>query len=136
MASRSEGERLRAAMMMCWKHKPTLDKNQVEKDGYELGNMRADVVGECKSLGGGKWQRTDSLCRRTTSTWLDEILTSLEKQHQENHQNHQENLAAQSQTCDIQCELCDIQKCAIDIQECTSMALMELLHQTLSPPSV
>ena len=123
-------------MMTCRKCKPTLDENQVVTDGYKLGDMSADVTGECESLGGSKWQRMDSLRRRTTSTRLDKILTSLEEQRQENRQNHQENLAAQSQTHDIQHELCDIQQCAIDIQEHTSMALLELLRQTLSPPSV
>ena len=127
---------MHAAMMTCRKCKPTSDENQVEKDGYNLGDMSTDVTGECKSLGGGKQQRMDSLCCQTTSTQLDEILTSSEEQCQENCQNHQENLAAQSQTCDLQHELCDIQWHAIDIQEHTSMALLELLHQTLSPPSV
>ena len=135
-ASRLEGERLHAAMMTCWKRKPTSDENQVGTDGYELGDTSADVTGECESLGGGKQQRMDSLRRRTTSTRLDKILTSSEEQWQENHQNHQANLAAQSQTHDLQCELCDIQWHAIDIQEHTSMALLELLRQTLSPPSV
>ena len=87
-------------------------------------------------LGGGKWQWMDSLRHRTTSTQLDEILRSLEEQWQENRQNHQENLAAQSQTRDLQCELCNIQWRAVDIQERTSMTLLELLCQTLSPPSV
>ena len=127
---------MHATMMTCWKRKPTSDENQVVTDGYELGDTSTDVTGECESLGGGKWQRMDSLHCRTTSTWLDEILTSSEEQRQENHQNHQENLAAQSQTHDIQRELCDIQWCAVDIQERTSMALLELLHQTLLPPSV
>ena len=135
-ASRSEGERLRATMMTCQKRKPTSDENQVVTDGYKLGDMSTDVTGECESLGGGKWQRTDSLRCRTTSTWLDKILRSLEEQRQENRQNHQENLAAQSQTRDLQCELCDIQRHAVDIQECTSMALLELLCQSPSPPSV
>ena len=82
-------------MMMCRKRKPTLDENQVEKDGYELGDTSADVTGECESLGaasGSGWIHC-----QTTSTQLDEILTSSEEQHQENHQNHQENLASQSQ---------------------------------------
>ena len=135
-ASHLEGEQLRATMMTCRKCKPTSDENQVEKDGYKLGDMSADVMGECESLGGGKWQWMDSLRRRTTSTWLDEILTSLEEQCQENCQNHQESLAAQTQTHDIQHELCNIQQCAIDIQEHTSMAPPELLHQTLLPLSV
>ena len=135
-ASRSEGEQLCATMMTCRKRKPTSDENQVVTDGYELGDTSADVTGECESLGGGKQQRTDSLRRQTTSTRLDEILRSSEEQWQENCQNHQENLAAQSQTRDIQCELCDIQWHAVDIQEGTSMALLELLHQTLSSPSV
>ena len=78
----------------------------------------------------------DSLCCQTTSTRLDKILRSSEEQQQENRQNHQENLAAQSQTRNLQHELCDIQRHAIDIQERTSMALLELLRQTLSPPSV
>ena len=122
-------------MMMCQKRKPTLDENQVVTDGYELGDTSTDVMGECKSLGSGKQQWMDSLHCRTTSTWLDKILTSLE-QCQENCQNPQENLAAQSQTCNIQHELCNTQGRAVDIQERTSMALLELLHQTLSPPSV
>ena len=83
-------------MMTCQKRKPTSDKNQVVTDGYKLGDTSADVTGECESLGGGKQQRMDSLRCRTTSTWLDEILTSLEEQRWENHQNHQENLASQS----------------------------------------
>ena len=135
-ASRSEGEQLRAAMMTCRKRMPTSDENQVVTAGYELGDMSADVTGECKSLGGGKRQQTDSLRCQTTSTRLDEILRSSEEHWQENHQNHQENLAAQSQTRDLQHELCDIQRRAVDIQERTSMALLELLCQTLSPPSV
>jgi hypothetical protein len=135
-ASHSEGKGLHAAMMMCQKHKPTSDENQVENDGYELGDTSTDVTGECESFGGGKRQRTDSLRRRTTSTRLDEILTSSEEQRQEIRQNHQENLAAQTQSREIQRELCDIQRRAVDIQERTSMALLELLRQTLSPPSV
>ena len=54
---------MHAAMMTCQKRKPTSDENQVEKDGYELGDLSTDVTGECESLGGGKWQQMDSLCR-------------------------------------------------------------------------
>ena len=133
MASRSEGERLRAAMMTCRKRKPTLDENHVVT---ELGDTSGDVMGECESLGGGKRQRTDSLRCRTTATRLHEILTSSEEQRQEHRQAHQESLAAQTLSREIQCELCDIQRHAVDIQERTSMALLELLRQTLSPPSV
>ena len=132
-ASRSEGERLRAAMMTCRKCKPTSDENQVVT---ELGDTSGDVTGECESLGGSKRQRTDSLCRRTTATRLDEILTSSEEQRQEQRQAHQESLAAQTLSREIQHELCNIQRRAVDIQERTSMALLELLRQTLSPPSV
>ena len=60
VASRSEGERLCAAMMTCRKRKPTLDENQVVT---ELGDTSGDVMGESESLGGGKRQRTDSLHR-------------------------------------------------------------------------
>ena len=133
MASRSEGEQLCAAMMTCRKRKPTLDENQVVT---ELGDTSGDVTGECESLGGGKWQRMDSLRRRTTSTRLDEILTSSEEQHQEHCQNHQESLASQTLSHEIQHDLCNIQRHAVDIQEHTGMALLELLCQTLSPPSV
>ena len=122
-------------MMMCQKRKPTLDENQVVTDGYELGDTSADVMGECESLGSGKWQWMDSLHHQTTSTWLDKILTSLEK-CQENCQKHQENLAAQSQTCNIQHELCNTQGHAVDIQECTSMALVMTCSTLVPTPSL
>ena len=62
-------------MIMCWKHKPSSDKNQVEEVGYELADtsMSADVTGECTSSQVSKWQWTDSLHCRTTTTCLDDI---------------------------------------------------------------
>ena len=137
-ATHLESEQFHATMMMRWKCKWS-SEDQVEEDGYdsyELSDSNTDVMGECKSSGGSKWQRMDSLCCRTTSTQLDEILTSTEEQPQENRQNHQENLAAQTQTRDIQHELCDIQQHAIDIQEHTSMALLHILYQSLLSPTV
>ena len=136
-ATHSEGEQFCATVMMRWKHKWS-SEDQVEDDGYELAdsNLNTDVTGERESSGGGKQQRMDPLRHRTTSTQLDEILASTEEQRQENGQNHQEILAAQTQTGNIQCELCDIQQHAVDIQERTSMALLDILNQSLLSPTV
>ena len=136
-ATHSEGEQFCATVMMRRKRKRS-SEDQVEDDRYELvdSNSNTDVTGECESSGGGKRQQMDPLCHRTTSTQLDEILTSTEEQCQENHQNHREILAAQTQTCDIQHELCDIQQHAIDIQEHTSVALLDILYQSLLSPTV
>ena len=143
-ATHSEGEQFCATVMMRRKRKRS-SEDQVEDDRYELAdsNSNTDVTGECESSGGGKWQRMDPLCCRTTSTQLDEILASTEEQHQENRQNHREILAAQTQTRNIQRELCDIQRRAVDIQqravdiqEHTSMALMDILYQSLLSPTV
>ena len=106
-ATCSEGEQFCATMMMCQKRKQS-SEDQVEEDGYELSDLNTDVTGECESSGGSKRQQMDPLRHRTTSTQLDEILTSTEEQCQENHQNHQDILAAQTQTHDIQCKLCRV----------------------------
>ena len=59
-----------------------------------------------------------------------------EAQRKEIHQHHLEAMNVQSQVCDIHDWACDIQQHAIDIQECTSLALLDILCQSLLPPTV
>ena len=135
VSTHSEGERLHATMM-CQKHKPSSDENQVEEERYELADTSTDVTGECANSHVSKRQQTDSLCHQTASTQLDKILTSSQEQHQEHCQHHQEALAIQNRACDIQQHAADIQQHAVDIQEHMSCALLDILHQSLLPPHV
>ena len=55
-----EGEQFCATMMMHQKRKWS-SEDQAEEDGYELSDSNTDVMGECESSGGGKWQWMDPL---------------------------------------------------------------------------
>ena len=134
---RSEGERLRATMMTCQKCKPLSSQDRVEEHGRDLMDTSPDeTTGECESSQFSKRLRTDSLRRRTTSTWLDDILTVTEEQREEMRQQHWEAMSVQSRACDIHDRACDIQQRAVDIQEHTSLALLDILRQSLLPPTV
>ena len=135
--TRSEGERLRAAMMTCWKRKPLSSQDQAEEHGRDLMDTSPDeTTGECKSSQFSKRHRMDSLRCRTTSTRLDDILTATEEQREEMRQQHWEAMSVQSWACDIHDRACNIQQHAIDIQERTSLALLDILRQSLLPPTV
>ena len=59
-----------------------------------------------------------------------------EEQRKEMHQHHLEAMNVQSRACDIHDQACDIQQHAIDIQEHMSLALLDILCQSLLPPTV
>ena len=134
---RSEGKRLCAAMMTCRKCKLLSSQDQVEEYGHNLIDTSPDeTTGECESSQVSKRHRTDSLRHQTTSTWLDEILMATEEQWKEIYQHHLEVMNVQSRACDIHDRACNIQQRAVDIQERTSLALLDILRQSLLPPTV
>ena len=109
----------------------------MEEYGRDLIYMSPDeTTGECESSQVSKWHRMDSLRRRTASTRLDEILMATEEQQKEIRQHHLEAMNVQSRVCDIHDRECDIQQHAIDIQERMSLALLDILCQSLLPPTV
>ena len=126
-----EGEQLCAAIMTCQKCKPSSAKNQVEEVGYELADMSTstDVTGECASSQVSKQQQTDSLRCRTTTTCLDDIYMAMQEQQRELCEYHEKIIQVHNQACNIQ-------EHAVDVQECMSLALLDILHQSLLPPHV
>ena len=61
---------------------------------------------------------------------------AMEEQQKEMRQHHLEAMNVQSQACDIHDQACNIQQHAIDIQERMSLALLDILCQSLLPPTV
>ena len=59
-----------------------------------------------------------------------------EEQWKEIRQHHLEAMNVQSRVCDIHDRACDIQQRAVDIQEHMSLALLDILRQSLLPPTV
>ena len=136
-ATHSEGKQLRAAMMTCQKCKPLSSQDQAEEYGCDLIDTSPnETTGECKSSHVSKWHQMDSLHCRTASTWLVEILMVMEEQWKEMRQHHQEVMNVQSWVCNIHNWACDIQQHAVDIQERMSLALLDILCQSLLPPTV
>ena len=133
----SEGKRLHAAMMTCQKRKLLSSQDQAEEYGHDLIDTSPDeTTGECKSSQVSKRHWTDSLCHQTASTRLDKILMAMEEQWKEMCQHHLEAMNVQSRACDIHNQACNIQQRAVDIQEHMSLALLDILHQSLLPPTV
>ena len=129
-ATCSEGERLHAAMMTCRKCKPLSPQDQAEEYGCDLIDMSPDeTTGECES------SQVSKLRRQTASTRLDEILMATEEQWKEIYQHHLEVMNVQSRACDIHDRAGNIQQRAVDIQERTSLALLDILRQSLLPLS-
>ena len=157
---------MHAAMRMCQKCKPSSDKNQVEEVGYELADlsMSADVTGECASSQVSKQQQADSLCHQTTTTCLNDIYIATQEQWREPCEHHKKIVQVHNWACDIQEHAVDVQEHAVDVQEHAvdvqehaidvqehavdvqehavdvqehmSLALLDILCQSLLPPHV
>ena len=109
-----------------------------DEDTSELAETSLDTTGKRTDTPASKQACSGLGHQANTLTQLVKILVAAEEQRQEQHENHQDLMAVQKRACDIQdhtCDIqdhaCDIQDHACDIQECTSLALLDILHQSL-----
>jgi len=115
-----EGEWLCVAMMTSCKHVMLLTDN-VDGDEGELADMNVDTSGEHAGSPVSKWARSSTLHCQNTHTQLEWMIKVTELQVEWQDAHHQQIMA--------------VHKCTCDIQEHTSLALLDILHQSLLPPS-
>ena len=128
-ATHVEGEWLCATMMVCCKCVMSSNDNNIgDGDENEPVDMSADTSAECAGSRLSKQMRSATLRCQTTHVQLERMIEATERQveleklrHMRQDEYHKGIMA--------------IQQCACDIQECTSLALLDILCQSLLPPS-
>ena len=131
-ASRVEGERLRAAMMTCRKCRPSLSEDQMEEaNGSELADTSAHTTGSHAASHVSKWQRSGTFRCRHHSTQLDEMLVVSQDQRADDQEHRKEEQEWWKAQCRYEEHMMAVSTCACDIQEHTSLALLDILHQSL-----
>jgi len=124
-------------MMMCWKHQPLLSKDQMEEEanGSKLADTSVDTTGSCAASQVSKQQQSGTFRHQHNSTQLDEILVVSQDQRANNQAHHKEEQEQWKVQCRYEEHMMAVSTRACDIQEHTSLALLEILHQSLLVPS-
>jgi len=82
-----------------------------------------------------KWQQSGTFCRRHHSTQLDEMLAVSQNQRANDQEHRKEERERWKAQCRYEEHMMAVSTHACDIQEHTSLALLDILCQSLLAPS-
>ena len=134
-ASCVEGEQLHAAMMTCWKRRPSLSEDWMEEaNGSELVDTSAHTTGSRAASHVSKRQRSGTFHHRHHSTQLDEMLVVAQDQRADDQEYCKEEREQWKVQCRYEEHMMAVSTRACDIQERTSIALLDILRQSLLAP--
>ena len=106
-----------------------------EPNGSELADTSVHTTGSRAASHVSKQQRSGTFCRRHHSTQLDEMLAVAQDQRANNQEYCKEERERWKAQCKYEEHMMAVSTRACDIQERTSVALLDILRQSLLAPS-